>query len=165
MKIIDSYTKWATGKCDNKITVVYDTMHGSTQMMAQALAEGIISQDVDVAMHFLHADERSNIVKDILSSKAVLLGVPTMFNQMYPSIGDLIFYLRGLNFAKTGIKRKAITFGSMGWSGEAPKILAEELEKCGFEIFDQIKVKYVPTEEELEKCYELGAELASEIKK
>lgn len=165
MKIIDSYTGWATGKCDDKITIVYDTMHGSTQLMAQALAEGVISQDVDVTMHFLHADERSSIVTDILGSKAIMLGVPTMFNQMYPSIGDLIFYLRGLNFAKTGIKRKAITFGSMGWSGEAPKILADEIEKCGFEIYDQIKVKYVPTEDELEKCYELGAKIGSEIKK
>ena len=112
-----------------KSHIVYDTMHGSTQLMAQAFAEGIMSQDVDVAMHFLHSDERSNIVTDILDSKAVLFGVPTMFNQIYPSIGDLIFYLKGLNFARTGIKRKAITFGSMGWSGEAPKILAEELGK------------------------------------
>ena len=164
MKIINAYTGWATGKCEDKVTIVYDTMHGSTKLMAQALAEGIISQDVDVAMHFLHTDERSNIVKDILESKAVSFGAPTMFNQVFPSIGDIIFYLRGLNFAKTGIKRKAVTFGSMGWSGEAPKILAEELEKCGFEIFEQIKVKYVPTEEELEKCYELGVKLGSEIK-
>ena len=163
MKIIDAYTGWATGKCNDKVTIVYDTMHGSTQSMAHAFAEGIMSQDVDVAMYFLHVDERSNIVTDILDSKAVLLGVPTMFNQIYPSIGDLIFYLRGLNFGKTGIKRKAVTFGSMGWSGEAPKIIAEELEKCGFEIIDQIKVNYVPTETELERCYEIGAKLALEI--
>jgi coenzyme F420H2 oxidase len=163
MKIIDAYTGWATGKCNDKVTIVYDTMHGSTQMMAQAFAEGIMSQDVDVKMHFLHTDERSNIVTDILDSKAIILGVPTMFNQIYPSIGDLLFYLKGLNFGKTGIKRKAVTFGSMGWSGEGPKILAEELEKCGFEIKEQIKVKYVPTSEELEKCYEIGSKLALEI--
>jgi coenzyme F420H2 oxidase len=163
MKIIDAYSGWATGKCDDKVTIVYDTMHGSTQLMAQALAEGIMSQDVDVKMHFLHSDERSNIVTDILDSKAILLGVPTMFNQIYPSIGDLIFYLRGLKFDKTGIKRKAVTFGSMGWSGEGPKILAEELEKCGFEVEDQIKVNYVPSEEELEKCYEIGSKLALEL--
>lgn len=164
LKIIDAYTGWATGKCDDKVTIVYDTMHGSTKLMAHALAEGITSQGVDVAMYFLHEDERSNIVKDILTSKAVLLGVPTMFNQMYPSIGDLIFYLRGLNFARTGFKRKAVTFGSLGWSGEAPKLLAEELEKCGFEVIDQIKSTYLPTETELERCYEIGSNLASEIK-
>jgi coenzyme F420H2 oxidase len=163
MKIIDAYTGWATGKCDDKVTIIYDTMHGSTKLLAQALAEGIMSQDVDVKMFFLHSDERSNIVTDILDSKAILLGVPTMFNQIYPSIGDLIFYLRGLNFGKTGIKRKAVTFGSKGWSGEAPKILADELEKCGFTVEEQIKVNYVPTEEELDKCYEIGSKLALEI--
>lgn len=164
LKIIDAYTGWATGKCEDKVTIVYDTMHGSTKLMAHALAEGISSQNVDVAMYFLHEDERSNIVKDILTSKAVLLGVPTMFNQMYPSVGDLIFYLRGLNFARTGLKRKAVTFGSLGWSGEAPKLLAEELEKCGFEVVDQIKSTYLPTEDVLEKCYVIGSNLASEIK-
>lgn len=164
IKIIDAYTGWATGKCSNKITLVYDTMHGSTQLMSQAFAEGIMSQDVDVAMHFLHSDERSNIVTNILDSKAVVFGVPTMFNQIYPSIGDLIFYLKGLNFARTGLKRKAITFGSMGWSGEAPKILAQELENCGFEVVNQIKVNYKPTDDELEKCYELGVDLAKLIK-
>ena len=164
MKIIGAYTDWATGKCSDKVTLVYDTMHGSTQLMAQAFAEGIMSQNVDVAMHFLHSDERSSIVTDIMDSKAVLFGVPTMFNQIYPSIGDLIFYLKGLNFGRTGRKRKAITFGSMGWSGEAPKILAEELEKCGFEVVDQLKVNYSPSEDELVNCYNLGAKLASEIK-
>ncbi len=164
MKIIDAYTGWATGKCEDKVTIVFDTMHGSTKLMAHALAEGIMSQDIDVTMYFLHVDERSNIVRDILDSKAVMFGVPTMFNQIYPSIGDLIFYLRGLNFGRTGIKRKAVTFGSLGWSGEAPKILAEELEKCGFDIFDQIKVSYVPTDEDLDKCYDIGAKLGLEIK-
>ena len=164
MKIIDAYTGWATGRCEDKVTIVFDTMHGSTKLMAHALAEGIMSQDIDVTMYFLHVDERSNIVRDILDSKAVMFGVPTMFNQIYPSIGDLIFYLRGLNFARTGIKRKAVTFGSMGWSGEAPKILAEELGKCGFDIFDEIKISYVPTEDDLDKCYDIGAKLGLEIK-
>lgn len=165
MKIIEAYTNWATGKCKDKATIVYDTMHGSTQKMAHAIAEGLMSEDVDVSMYFLHEDERSEIVTDILESKAVLFGIPTMFNEPYPSIGDLIFYLRGLSFNRTGIKRKAVTFGSMGWAGKAVNKLADELEKCGFDLYDNYEVNYVPTEEELDKCYEIGTQLALEIKK
>ena len=165
MKIIEAYTNWATGKCKDKATIIYDTMHGSTQKMAHAIAEGLMSEDVDVSMYFLHEDERSEIVTDILESKAVLFGIPTMFNEPYPSIGDLIFYLRGLSFNRTGIKRKAVTFGSMGWAGKAVNKLADELEKCGFEVYDNYEVNYVPTEEELDKCYEIGKQLALEIKK
>lgn len=165
MKIIGAYTRWATGKCENRAVIVYDTMHGSTQKMAHALAEGLMGEDIDVSTYFIHEDERSEMVKDILESKAVLFGVPTMFNEPYPSIGDLIFYLRGLSFSRTGLKRLAVTFGSMGWGGQAVKKLGDELEKCGFEVYKEYELNYRPTEEELDKCYEIGRELALEIKK
>jgi flavorubredoxin len=163
-KIIEAYSLWATGKCEDKVTIVYDTMHHSTQKMAHALAEGVMSEDVQVIMYFLHEDERSEIVKDILDSKAVLLGAPTLFNQPFPSMGDLIYYLKGLRFDKTGFKKLAITFGSMGWSGRAAKKLAEEVQSCGFETVEEYELNYVPSENELEECYNIGKRLAAKIK-
>jgi flavorubredoxin len=132
-KIINAYTDWATGKALNKATIVYDTMHYSTQKMAHALAEGLIAGGVDVAVYFLHTDERSETVKDILDSKLVLFGVPTMHNAPFPSIGDIVYYLRGLRFDKTGQKKLAVTFGSMGWRGGGTKKLADAISACGFE--------------------------------
>ena len=165
MKVIEAYSNWATGKCRNKVTIVYDTMHGSTQKMAHAFAEGIMSENVDVFMYFLHEDERSEIVKDILDSKAVLFGIPTIFNKPFPSIGDLMYYLEGLRFDRTGFKKLALIFGSHGWAGGGVRKIADELEKCGFEVFDKLEVNYVPNEEELDKCYKMGKNLAVEIKK
>ncbi|MGC9516317.1 MAG: FprA family A-type flavoprotein [Methanomicrobiales archaeon] len=164
MKIIGAYTSWSTGQCKDKVTIIYDTMHQSTQKMAHAFAEGIMGQDVEVSMFFLHADERSEIVKDVLDSKAILFGSPTIFNGPYPSTGDIIFYLTGLTFNRTGSKKLAITFGSKGWGGGATRKLAEDLEKCGFEIFEKYEVTYVPTDSELDECYELGKKLAEQIK-
>ena len=164
MKIIGAYSSWATGECKDKVTIVYDTMHGSTQKMAHALAEGIMSEDVDVVMYFLHNDERSEIVKDILDSKAVLFGVPTIFNKPYPSIGDLMYYLEGLMFNRTGIKKLAVSFGSMGWAGGGVKKIADDLEKCGFEVFETTQLNYVPTNDEMNDLYELGKKLADKVK-
>ncbi len=164
MKIIGAYSNWATGVCEDKVTIVYDTMHGSTQKMAHALAEGVMSEDVDVKMFFLHTDERSEIVNDILDSKAVLFGIPTIFNKPYPSIGDLIFYLDGLSFNRTGFKKLALTFGSMGWAGGAVKKLSADLENMGFEISDSVQINYVPTSAELDDLYEMGKKLALKVK-
>jgi coenzyme F420H2 oxidase len=162
-KIINAYADWATGKAKNKATIVYDTMHGSTQKMAHALAEGLIAGGIDVAVYFLHVDERSEIVKDILDSALVLFGVPTMHNEPFPSVGDLIYYLRGLRFDKTGVKKMAITFGSMGWRGGGAKKLADALSACGFEVVQDSEVNYVPSENELAQYYEMGKQLASRI--
>ncbi|MGB9201942.1 FprA family A-type flavoprotein [Methanobacterium sp.] len=159
MKVIGAYSAWATGQSEEKITIVYDTMHGSTQKMAHAVAEGAISEGADVKVYYLHEDERSEIVKDILDSKAVAFGIPTIYDEPFPSVGDIIYYLRGLKFNRTGIKRTAITFGSMGGKGGAPHILREDLEKCGFDVKDEYEVYYVPTADELERCYEMGRQL------
>jgi flavorubredoxin len=159
MKVIGTYSAWATGQCEEKVTIVYDTMHGSTQKMAHAVAEGAISEGADVKVYYLHEDERSEIVKDILDSKAVAFGIPTIYDEPFPSAGDIIYYLRGLKFNRTGIKRPAITFGSMGGKGGAPHILREDLEKCGFDVKDEYEVYYVPTADELERCYEMGRKL------
>jgi flavorubredoxin len=164
MKIIGAYSDWATGNCKDKVTIVYDTMHYSTQKMAHALAEGVISEGVDVAMYYLHVDERSEIVKDILESKAIALGAPTIYDEPFPSVGDLIYYLRGLKFNRTGRERLAVTFGSMGGEGGTPKNLAEDLKTCGFNVKEQYEVYYVPDADELEKCFQTGKRLAQEIK-
>ena len=164
MKVIGAYSDWATGKCENKITIIYDTMHYSTQQMAHAMANGAISEGVDVKVYYLHEDERSEIVKDILDSKAIALGAPTIYDEPFPSVGDLIYYLRGLKFNRTGRERLAVTFGSMGGQGGTPEKLAEELKNCGFDVKDQYEILYVPDADELEKCFQTGKKLAQEIK-
>jgi len=164
MKVIEAYQNFATGKCKDKATIVYDTMHYSTQKMAHAFAEGLMSEGIEVVMYFLHEDERSEIVKDILDSKAVLFGAPTIYDEPYPSMGDLIFYLRGLKFHRTGLKRLSIVFGSMGGNGGGVDVLKKEVEACGFNVVDTYELYYVPTEEELEKCYNMGKRLGAKIK-
>jgi flavorubredoxin len=164
MKVIGAYSGWATGNCKDKITIIYDTMHSSTQKMAHAMANGVMSEGVDVKIYYLHEDERSEIVKDILDSKAIALGAPTIYDEPFPSVGDLIYYLRGLKFNRTGRERLAVTFGSMGGEGGAPEKLAEELKNCGFDVKDQYEVYYVPDADELDKCFMTGKKLAQEIK-
>jgi flavorubredoxin len=164
-KILQAYADWATGKAKNKATIVYDTMHYSTQKMAHSLAEGLIAGGVDVAMYFLHSDERSEIVTDILDSKLVLFGVPTMHNEPFPSIGDLVYYLRGLRFDKTGQRKLAVIFGSIGWRGGAVKKLGDALSVCGFEVLEGVEVNYVPSENELVEYFIMGRHLATHIAK
>jgi coenzyme F420H2 oxidase len=58
MKVIGAYSAWASGHCEEKVTIIYDTMHGSTQKMAHAVAEGVISKGADVKIYYLHEDEQ-----------------------------------------------------------------------------------------------------------
>jgi flavorubredoxin len=161
--ILSAYTGWATGVCRNKVTIIYDTMHHSTQMMAHAIAEGLIAGGMDVKMYYLHEDERSEIVKDILTSKGICVGIPTIHDAPFPSIGDIIYYLKGLRFDRTGIRRGAVTFGSMGGKGGAVKMIADELTAAGFDVQEQKECFFVPDERELEECFEMGKRFAASL--
>jgi flavorubredoxin len=52
----------------------------------------------------------------------------------------------------------------MGWSGGAVTTLAEDIKACGFQLLDGYELRYVPTQDELYKCYELGKLVGSQIK-
>ena len=48
MKIINAYLNWSAGTTKDKVVIVLDTMWNSTDMMARAIADGVLSQGVDV---------------------------------------------------------------------------------------------------------------------
>ena len=162
--IIDLYTKWSTGAYEGtKITIIYDTMHHSTQRMAHAMAEGVMSEGVEVKMYFMHDDDKSDAVTDVLDSKAIFVGAPTMMNNPFPGIGDVMYYFNCLSFGNIETK-KAVVFGSKGWAGGSARVLAANLEGAGFEVIEQMEIDFKPTEEQLEECYELGKKVAQMIK-
>ena len=96
--------------------------------------------------------------------KEVLLGVPTLFNKVFPSIADVLLYTEELEFSRTGIKRLGATFGSYGWGGNGPKWLNGKMADAGFEMVDNLEINYVPNDDDLEKCYDLGVKIAKEMK-
>jgi len=160
-KIINAYLDWSAGKSENKVVIVYDTMWGSTDKMARAIAEGVASQAVDVKLLKLRAANRTEAMTEILDAKAVVVGSPTLNNGMFPTLGSFLTYA-------TGLKPKGKLwsfFGSYGWGGGAVKGMTEMARKAGFEVHEPgIEVKYVPDQEDLKRCFEFGQQIAAKIK-
>jgi len=76
--IVEAYANWSQGAAKDKVTIVYDTMHGSTTALAYALAEGLMDEGCEVKVCLLGSTHRSDIVAEVLDSKAVLVGSPTL---------------------------------------------------------------------------------------
>jgi anaerobic nitric oxide reductase flavorubredoxin len=159
-KIIKAYATWAAGEAKKKITIVYDTMWGSTDKMARAIAEGVIEAGVEVKVLKLRASNNSEVITEILDSKAVLVGSPTLNNGMFPTIGSFLTYASGLK-----PKDKLWSFfGSYGWGGGAVRAMAEMARRAGFEVHEPgLEVKYVPDEGDFEKCRAFGKQIAVEV--
>ena len=155
--IIDAYGKWGRQDSEKKAVVIYDTMWHSTETMANAIVSGLASEGVPATPIHIRSSHRSDIITEILDAKAVIVGSPTLNNQMFPTVADVLTYIKGLK-PKNKI---GAAFGSYGWSGEAVRLINTELEAMKFDIIDAgLKLQYVPDGDGVKACYEFGRNIA-----
>ncbi len=161
MKIIDAYVRWSKQEENrNKAIIIYDTMWHSTEEMADAIAAGVAEAGALARPMKLREWDRSDIMTEVLDAAAVVVGSPTLNNGLFPTVADILTYLKGLK-PKNKI---GAAFGSYGWSGEAPKLIHDALAEMQFNLIDDpLKIQYVPQEDGLEKSVELGRKIGSAI--
>jgi len=162
MKIVNAYMDWCTGKTTKqKVVVVFDTMWGSTDKIARAITDGVTSQGVEVKLLKLRCTDNTDVVTEIVDAKVVLVGSPTLNNGMFPSMGSFLTYIGGL---KPRGKLWGF-FGSYGWGGGAVRGMVKMAKEAGFDVMEPgVEFKWVPTAEELKKCFEFGQQIAQKIK-
>ncbi len=161
-KILGLYRKWAEQQPTPKAVIVYNTMWHSTERMARAIEEGLVSGGAAVKSMSMEVFHRSDVAYELLDAGALIAGSPTLNNNMLPAMADVLTYLKGL-------KPKNLTgaaFGSYGWSGEAAAQVNDILSEMKVDLASEpIKAKYVPDGEVLAKCFDLGKSIALRIRK
>ena len=158
--ILNLYRDAAEQKYRKRALVAFSTMWHSTEKLAFALAEGIRAAGVEVQLCDLEANDRSAVMTEVARSGLIAFGAPTMNNQMFPKMADVLNYIKGLR-PKNKI---GFAFGSYGWSGEGAKQIAAELEAMGAEQIEPLfQVKYMPSAEDLCKMTEIGKKLGAAL--
>ena len=160
-KILERYGSWARQETRDKAIVIYDTMWNSTEKMAKEIVDGIRSTGVEVIPMSVRNWHRSDIMTELMDAKALVVGSPTLNNGIFPTLCDVLSYMKGLKpCGKIGA-----SFGSYGWSGEAVKLLNKELDTMGFQrIDDGLRTLYVPNKEALTASYDYGVRIGEAIK-
>lgn len=160
-RIVEAYARWARQPRVNKAVVLYDTMWSSTELMARAVGEGLAAGGAAAKLMPLSGTHRSDVATELLDAGALVVGAPTINNEMFPTLADVLTYFKGL--APRGLL--GATFGSFGWSGEAPKKLRAVLEEMKVELVGEpVRALYVPTAADLKKCHDLGRQIAARLK-
>ncbi len=160
--IVKQYKKWSGYEADKRGVVVYDSMWDSTKKMAQMLERGLYDAGMEVAVRNLKKNHISDVITDILRSRLVVIGSPTLNNGMLPSIGEFLIYLKGLRPRK----RIGFAFGSFGWGGQAVGEIEKVLTELKWDIpFKGLKIKYIPGEDELDSVRTVGRELGEYLLK
>lgn len=160
-EILEEYKKWANYESNKQAVIIYDSMWGSTEKMAKKLEEGLNESGIPVTLRNLKTCHISDVITNIQDSKLILIGSPTLNNGMLPSVGGFLTYLKGLKPRN----RVGFVFGSYGWGGQAVNEIKKILEELNWDIpFENVNLKYIPDEEELNNLKKIGKKLGEYIK-
>lgn len=158
IQIVEKYLEWANNYEENQITIIYDTMWNNTKKMAEAISKGIQNKDKEVTIKIMNSakEDKTEILTQVFKSKIILVGSSTVNNGYLYSIAGILEMIKGLKLKN----KKAAAFGSYGWSGEAVKLITEELKKSGLDVInDGIKANWTPDEDVIEQCIKFGQEI------
>lgn len=159
--ILDTYRALAEQKPKQRAVIVYDSMWGSTGIMASAIASGLEDEGVPVRIIDIQKNHHSDVMTELADCGAVIVGSATHNNNVLPGIADVLTYMKGLR----PLNRVGAAFGSYGWSGESPKIIQEWLASMNMDMpAAPVKCLFVPKHEGLSQCVALGKTVAEALK-
>lgn len=139
--LILKYEGWAENKTeDDEAVIVYDTMWGSTEILAGRISEDFRKKGIKARLFDLKKYHISEIMAELITAKYICVGSPTLNRNLLPSVAGFLAYMKGLSPKN----RIGLAFGSYGWSGESVEIIEDVLKSCGFEMMEKIKVQYIP---------------------
>ena len=159
-EILKEYVKWANFETENKALIVYDSMWGSTEKVAYALYDGLEETGIKTTIRNLKNSHISDVINDVLTSRLILFGSPTMNNTMLPSMGGFLTYLKGLKPRN----RIGFVFGSFGWGGQAVGEIEKILKDLSWNLpVESININYIPNENDFINAKNIGKLLAKKI--
>ncbi len=159
--IIDLYRRTAEQPWGRKALICYRSMWGSTATMARDLLDGLRSEGIEGDLVSLEVEDRSSVATRLLDAGVVAFGSPTINNQMFPAVADVLCYLRGLKPQR----HIGFAFGSFGWSGEGAKQVQQCLTDMGFEMpLPLLAARYAPDAAAREQAFAAGVELGRRLK-
>lgn len=159
-RIIEAYSKWARGKTKPKATIVYVTMWNSTEKMIHPIAETLASENIEIALYDLTSADIGEVAKDLVDSRAIVLGAPTVLGGVHP----LALYATYLVKILRPPAKFGIVLSSYGWGGGAIKHIQEVLGSSKIEVVGAMEVKGPPTENDIKQIIEKAEILAKKIK-
>ena len=159
-RILDAYTKWTAGETKKKVIIVYVTMWNSTETMVKTMVETLLSESVEVSLYNLSNADIGDIAKDLVDSKGIVLGMPTVLGGMHP----VALYGAYLVKALRPPLKYGVVLSSYGWGGGAVKQASEILAPTGIEVLGTAEINGPPSTEDQGKIIDLGKLLAKKVK-
>ena len=146
---------------EKTLLIFYISSYGNTRRMAEAIYEGAMGvEHVRVSLYDLEGSEIAPFVDLIEGADGILFGTPTINGDAVKPVWDLLSSLVVINLKS----KLGGVFGSYGWTGEGVKMVEDRLRGLKLRVpIPGIRIKLIPTDEEIQTCREFGHEMAQDL--
>lgn len=165
---VERYRELATPRLKSEVSpheksllIFYISSYGNTARMAEAIyAAAQQVAGVRASLYDLEGGDTGTFADLLEEADGFVLGSPTINGDAVKPIWDLLSSLTVID-----VKGKlAAAFGSYGWSGEAVRMIEDRLRGLKLRVPVQgLRIKLIPTLEEIEACRQFGRDLAEEL--
>jgi flavorubredoxin len=160
-KVLSLYNKWSTHQAEKGVVIIYASMYGNTEKMADKIARALAQEGVkNIRVYDVSKTHVSYLINEIWEYNGLILGTCAYNGQMHPMMHHLVHEISVAN-----PQNKVVgIFGSSSWNGAGVRTLKKELEAlkitpCG----NSVELFGVTTDEKLQGVKEFAADFASKL--
>ncbi len=146
---------------DNGATVLYGSMYGNTERMAETAAEALAQAGVkEIEVINSAVTDLSYIIAAVFRHKGLVIAAPTYSDGLFPPIAAA-----GEAIARREVAgRDVALLGTHTWAHRAVNELRRILENCDLNfVADPVVAKQAPGDDALGLCREAATRLASQL--
>ncbi len=152
-RVLSLYRRWTDGVTERKVTVAFVSMWGATSSLVDTLVGALLARGVDVRVFPLPATDLGELAKELVDSRAVVLGAPTVLGGLHP----MALYAAHLVRALKPPAQRIGLLTSYGWAGGAVRQTEELVQGTKLELAGTVEVHGSPGPEHHAQAEALAA--------
>lgn len=146
---------------DNGVTVIYGSMYGNTELMAETAAEALAEAGIrEIDVHNASVSDLSFMLSDIFRHRGLVIAAPTYSDTLFPPVRNVMEAI-----ATRGVKnRDVLLVGSCTWGQKAVGAMNSYIESIGaVSAAEPIAFKQAATAVQLQQCRDAAGALAAKL--
>jgi len=159
--ILTRYNKWSSYDLDLGVVIVYGSMYGNTQKMAEVIARRIAERGIkNIRVYDASKTHSSYIINDIFKYKGFIVGSAAYNNALFPNVEILLSTIEHMAPKNhyLGI------FGNYAWNGGGVKNLQTFAENIKWEmVYQPIEEKGALKPDNREELLKLADAMADKL--
>ncbi|HKL34283.1 MAG TPA: FprA family A-type flavoprotein, partial [Tangfeifania sp.] len=159
--VLTRYNKWSSYDLDKGVVIVYGSMYGNTQKMAEVIARRLAEKGIkNIRVYDASKTHSSYIINDIFKYKGFIVGSPAYNNALFPNVQTLLSTIEHMAPKNhyLGI------FGNFAWNGGGVKNLKTFAENIKWEqVYEPVEEKGSLKKERKEELLKLADAMAEKL--